>query len=241
MRIDSLSGGADEIITPSTVYSYSIPAYNSSSPSASGYDATGNIISFNDSVMGSWSYQYDSLNRVVNGHELSSGPTPGWSGCFAYDAWGNRTGEAYSATGCGDSPAPTVQAQYNTANRITETDLMPTGYVYDAAGNATNDGVNQYAYDNEERICAVHDVNTGTVTGYIYDADGNDVAQGSLTSFSCEMATNGFSLTASYALGKVVSAFDGSNNWQYSNVYAEGKLLGVYINSPSELNFVLTD
>ena len=38
-------------------------------------------------------------------------------------------------------------------------------------------------------------------TGYVYDAAGTRVAKGSLTSFSCNFATNGFTPTASYVLG----------------------------------------
>jgi hypothetical protein len=144
--------------------------------------------------MGSWKYRYDNLNRVTSGM-ASGGPYPGYSDCFAYDPWGNRTGEAFSTTACGSSPAPTTWANYNANNRITGTGLMPAGYTYDAAGNVLNDGVNQYLYDNEERICAVFDPTSGAMTGYIYDANGDRVAKGALTAFNCNMASNGFSLT----------------------------------------------
>jgi RHS repeat-associated protein len=208
---------------------------------SSGYDADGNVVSFNDSVMGSWTYGYDNLNRVTSG-VASSGPYPGYSDCFAYDAWGNRTGEAFSTTGCGSSPTPTTWANYSASNRITSTGLMPAGYSYDAAGNVTNDGVNQYLYDNEERVCAVYDPTSGAMTGYIYDANGDRIAKGTLTSFNCT-SSNGFSLNTSYILDKdgyEVSVFNGST-WDYSNIYAAGKLLATYTNAPSEVDFPLTD
>lgn len=104
--------------------------------------------------MGSWKYGYDNLNRVTSG-VTSSGPYPGYSDCFAYDPWGNRTGEAFSTTTCGSSPTPTTWANYNANNQITGTGLMPAGYGYDAAGNVLNCGVNQYLYDNEERVCTL--------------------------------------------------------------------------------------
>jgi RHS repeat-associated protein len=238
----NLAGGTNGSSSPSTIYSYSIAPYSKSSPSSSGYDANGNVISFTDSVMGAWSYQYDSLNRVVGGANASGGPNPRYSDCFGYDNWGNRTNEAYSATACGSSPAPTTWATYSTANRITGTGLMPAGFTYDAAGNVLDDGANEYAYDNEERVCAAQSLTTGIIAGYIYDASGTRVAKGTIASLSC--ALTGFTLTASYALGpngEEVSEFNSSNTWQYSNVYAGDKLFATYLNSPSEVDFTLYD
>lgn len=144
--------------------------------SSSGYDANGNVISFTDSLMGQWSYQCDSLNRVVTRVDTSGGPRAGYSDCFAYDNWGNRTGEADSATACSSSPTATTWVNYSTANQITGTGLMPAGYSYDAAANVLNDGVNEYLYDNEERVCTVQSLVTGGLTGYVYDAAGDRVA-----------------------------------------------------------------
>jgi RHS repeat-associated protein len=238
----SLTGGTNGSSSATTVYSYSIPAYTGSTPA--GYDANGNIVGLMDSVMGSWKYQYDSLNRVTGGANSGGGPNPGYSDCFAYDNWGNRTLEAYTATACGSSPAPTTAATYNTNNQITATGKMVNGYIYDAAGNVLNDGMNSYAYDNEERICAVQSVFTGTITGYIYDATGSRVAKVTQNSLSCALTAGAYSLTASYALGpngEEFSEFNSTNVWQYSNVYADGKLFATYLNSPSEIDFTLYD
>jgi hypothetical protein len=47
---------------------------------------------------------------------------------------------------------------------------------YDADGNMTSDGINQYAYDAEDRLCAVQ--STQGIVGYLYDAMGNRVFKG---------------------------------------------------------------
>src|SRR5580658_6359240 len=112
----------------------------------------------------------------------------------------------------------------------------------DAAGDVLYDGANYYSYDAEGRICAVQNYpqSGGTVaTGYIYDAEGTRVAKGSVTpsqSFPpqpipCDPTTNGFQITANYVLGpggEELSMLDGNNNWQRTNVYAAGKLMGTY-------------
>jgi YD repeat-containing protein len=80
-------------------------------------------------------------------------------------------------------------------------------FSYDAAGDVTNDGANQYIYDAEGRLCAVNTRNNPQSSnpayiGYIYDAAGIRVAKGTLSSFSCNFATNGFAATTSWALGQ---------------------------------------
>ncbi len=48
---------------------------------------------------------------------------------------------------------------------------------YDTTGNLRFDGINQMAYDAEDRVCAAYNTVIGTVTQYIYDAEGNRVAK----------------------------------------------------------------
>lgn len=93
----------------------------------------------------------------------------------------------------------------------------------------TQDDQNQYLYDAEGRICAVHDFLNGQMMGYLYDADGNRVGKGTITSFSCNTATNGFSLTS----GEVLS-LDGQQLTEYgtsvaqplhTNVWVAGQLM----------------
>ena len=119
------------------------------------------------------------------------------------------------------------------------------------AGDMTADGANQYAYDDEGRVCAVQQSISGLMiyTGYLYNAEGHRVAKGSLTSFSCNMEpdsnglpTNGFAPMTESVLGQggeQVTELDGLGNWQHSNVYASGRLLATYdANGP---HFQLSD
>ncbi|MHB1938944.1 MAG: RHS repeat-associated core domain-containing protein [Acidobacteriaceae bacterium] len=116
------------------------------------------------------------------------------------------------------------------------------GFQYDGAGNVLNDNANAYLYDAEGRLCAVEDLTTGAMTGYLYDAEGNRVGKGTIASFSCDAATNGFHITSSYVLGlggEQFAELDGGGNWVHTNVFAEGKLLATY--AGADTYFALTD
>jgi RHS repeat-associated protein len=106
----------------------------------------------------------------------------------------------------------------------------------------TTVGQTYYFYDGEGRVCAVQSYPfTGGVAayGYLYDAEGTRVAKGSITPspnlaaqpLSCDPAANGFQITQNYVLGpsgEELTMLDGNNNWQRTNVYAAGKLIGTY-------------
>jgi hypothetical protein len=95
------------------------------------------------------------------------------------------------------------------------------------------------------------------VTGYLYDADGTRVSKGSITGWSCNPATSGFTATNDYILGPggeqvtevgvggaaSSNSTDGTNTtgltWQHTNVWAGGKLLATYDNDG--LHFYLDD
>jgi hypothetical protein len=93
-----------------------------------------------------------------------------------------------------------------------------------------NDGVNQYLYDGEGRICAV--ANGSALIGYIYNAEGQRVAMGTISAWSCDPAVNGFRATNEYVLGlsgeQVTEMAVAGNTmaWQHTNVYAAGSLNG---------------
>jgi hypothetical protein len=86
----SLTGGAGSGGGQTAVYSYTI-----------GYDAAGNVTSASDintsggSVMGTWTYAYDTLNRLTAGHNTATTAASiqyaNMYGCWAYDSFGNRT------------------------------------------------------------------------------------------------------------------------------------------------------
>jgi len=81
-----------------------------------------------------------------------------------------------------------------------------------------------------------------TMTGYLYDANGARIAKGTITTMSCDPTANGFQITENYVLGpsgEELSMLDGNNNWQRTNVYAGGKLIGTY--DTSGLHFQIED
>jgi RHS repeat-associated protein len=248
-----MSGGADAGTSTGTLYSYSIP-------SSGGYATNGNLLSFTDSVIGSWNFNvtdsngnagYDPLNRLTAGY-ASSGLYAGQYTCWTYDAFGNRLTEAISSTACNASPISTSWALYNgtingTANN--QMSSMSTNVAqgtdgYDVAGNVTYDGNNIYVYDIQGRLCAVQTGgNGGSVTGYLYNADGQRVAKGAMSSLSCPTTAASFSLVISQYLlgqgGEQVTELDGTGAWVHTNVWAGGRLLSTY--QGSELYYALTD
>jgi RHS repeat-associated protein len=209
------------------------------------YDPVGNLISYNDFVMGNWSDSYDSLNRLVSAKETAAPPLPepspytGDSLCWGYDPFGNRTAQSIQSAACPTLPTqPGQTAFYNSANRS-------TSLQYDNSGDVDFDPAtaNQYLYDAEGRICAVATTpipSMTVLTGYIYDAGGTRVAKGTISSWSCNPAVNGFKTVNDYVLGlggeqvteMGVDTTAGSGTttlaWQHTNVFAGGKLLGTY-------------
>ena len=81
-----MNGGINQ---SSAIYSYVMPL-------AGGYDANGNLLTAVDSVMGQWTYSYDSLNRLTGAQAPVSQPTnisnyfAGIASGWSYDAFGNR-------------------------------------------------------------------------------------------------------------------------------------------------------
>jgi RHS repeat-associated protein len=238
--------------SPQTFYSYCIPDISNNycsslgySGTAPGYDGVGNLKNSIDSVTGSWSFSYDTLNRLTTAQNTSTTSTSAqyannW-GCWVYDAFGNRLSQSMSTTACGSSPPLTSWTQYNgTVNGTNNNQMSATNQNgnqangYDASGDVTNDGTNQYLYDGEGRICAVRSEpmpNNYTMTQYIYDAEGARVAKGAIATWSCDTTTNGFTPTASYILGlsnEQLTETDGQGQWQHTNVYAAGTIIATY-------------
>jgi len=206
---------------PVGIYSYGI----------SPYAANGNVSAYSDSVNGSWSnIGYDGLNRLTSATYNALG-APTQYLCWNYDSFGNRKGQTISNSSCDpSSPGP---VQYNANNQV-------QGLGYDASGNVTYDGTNQYLYDAEGRVCAVQGPN-GTMQ-YIYDAEGRRVAKGYISSFSCDNTNNGFTESAGYVLGpngEQITEVNGQGDWVHTNVFANGELIATY--DPSGLQFHLSD
>ncbi|MBT9331498.1 RHS repeat-associated core domain-containing protein [Paracidobacterium acidisoli] len=251
----NLSGGSDGTPSQSMVYNYVITPANG----PSGYAPNGNLVSYTDYVMGTWNFGYDTLNRLTIASTNSTN-SPYSNYTWVYDSFGNRLNQYGSSqplqanpnTTCSNQAVPSgvlsnVYTCPNGLNQIASTNArtIPATPSYDAAGDMQGDGENQYLYDGEGRVCAVAapSISGGTSwTGYLYDADGNRVAKGTITQWSCNMATNGFTLTASYVLdqsGNQMTEQDGQGNWVHTNVYANGSLIATYNNQG--LHFRLTD
>jgi RHS repeat-associated protein len=134
-------------------------------------------------------------------------------------------------------------------NRFSNTQQAMGGVSYDGAGNILNDGVNQYLYDGEGRICAVSAADAEgepVLTGYLYNAEGERVSKGSITAWSCDPGVNGFKPLSDYVVGlsgEQVTEMginpSGTMAWQHTNVYALGKMIATYDNDG--LHFYLND
>ena len=239
-------------LTPTTIYSYSITQPDGST---SGYAANGNVLAYIDSVNGTWSnIGYDSLNRLTAAQQAPVGASPQYF-CWAYDSFGNRTLQASSPaafqTGSPNCQAPsgvtatTYIEGYDTSNHLTSTPF--SNPASDASGNLLSDDMNQYLYDGDGRVCAVKSPpfiagEPSSLTQYVYDADGTRVAKGMIATFSCDITSNGFTLTNSYALdqeGHQVTETDGNGQWMHTNVYAGGMMLATYDNNGT--HFHITD
>jgi RHS repeat-associated protein len=190
----------------------------------SSYAPNGDVLSMTDSVMGTWSYNYDDFNRLTSGSAtagVDNGLTLGWT----YDRYGNRW--AQNATGSGNASAVQPQLSFSGNNNHVD------GWSYDAAGNLLNDGRNSYQYDAEGRIIKLN----GALT-YLYDAEGRRAAKYS-----------GGTISASYLFdlgGNQVTELNASGTWMHSNVWAAGgRLLATYEGPgephPNTYHFHLTD
>jgi RHS repeat-associated protein len=209
-----------------------------------------------------WSFTYDTLNRLATANATWPDSSQQYA-CWNYDDFGNRVQQEMSSaaftSGSGGPTACTAQsgatlatnlATYSASNQIVSTNArgVSVSPMYDAAGDMSYDGTNQYLYDAEGRVCAVQSTSMPgmtSMTGYLYDADGARVAKGTITSMSCDPSANGFQFTENYVLGPgdeeltIFSVASGVANWQRTNVYAAGILLATY--DAAGLHFHLTD
>ena len=233
---DFNSGGA-------SVYNFCIPSASNPNCTSSnaGFTANGNLAKVIDSVMGTWTYQYDTLDRVTSSG-ASGGPYNADTGCWVYDPFGNRTSESMSTTACSGNPAQLSWATYTTSNTNRADTTSRGGNSVDLAGNIIYDGLYKYLYDGEGRVCAAQNTVSGTMTGYIYDSAGTRVGRGTITSLSCAKSSNGFTPTAGFVTGfggEQLTETNGSTGWTHTNVFAGGTLLASY--HDSDIYFAFND
>ena len=185
--------------------------------------------SLNRSFIQGW--EITNLNRVVTG-TASAGYYSGAQMSWSYDPFGNRKSESVSGTATVPMPSTSTASYTATSNQVSSVN-NGAGLVYDASGDVTQDPLNSYLYDAEGRLCAAKTAGP-SLTGYVYDASGTRVAKGSLTSFSCNFAANGFTPTTSWVLGpggEQVTEYavsGGTSNWVHTNAFSGGKIQATY-------------
>jgi RHS repeat-associated protein len=111
-------------------------------------------------------FTYDNLGRLVTSNQTSNGSSA--QRRFAYDRWGNRTGVWDATSGGTQIQSITLQGSGGIpTNQIASVTAGSTvNYLYDPAGNVTNDGVHTYTYDSENRLVSV---DGGSTASYAYD------------------------------------------------------------------------
>jgi len=222
------------------LYSYAVPN--------GGYAPNGNLMNYSDLNTGTWSMQYDSLNRLRSASS-TAGTYNGANIQWQYDSFGNRKAQTISGSSV-DLPLTTTTQTMEYAdgtNRITSSSIPGVdSSAFDVSGNLHSDGLNNISYDAEGHVCAVQNMD-GTVTQYLYNAEGQRVAKGHPTSGAMTCPTPGdFVPTEKYILGlsgEQITQVDGSNVWQHSNVYANGQPIATYDQQGSQqlLHFQASD
>ncbi len=250
-----------------TVYSYSLSNYDSVGNVTSFNDAT--YPGSGPGIMGAWSMSafsgsgngYDSLYRL-SAAKVTWPDGTAQSLCWDYDAFGNRLHQELVSGASGFTNGTGSSCQAASGATLLSLDASPVNgnnqindglHQYDpsGAGNLIQDETtgNTYLYDAEGRVCAVESTPAPgftTMTGYLYDADGDRVAKGTISTMSCNPATNGFQFAEDYVLGpsgEELSILNGSGTWQRTNVYASGGLIGTYdlVSGQPALHFHLED
>jgi RHS repeat-associated protein len=139
-----------------------------------GYDAAGRrqaMTSLTGSPVASVAYGYDPVGRLQSlGHDLA-GPASDQSYDFTYNpasqiATRMQSNQAYASTSAVNGARPYVANGLNQYGQV-----GPNGYTYDKNGNLTNDGVNSYVYDAENRLVSRSTGGAATVS-LAYDPNG---------------------------------------------------------------------
>jgi RHS repeat-associated protein len=203
-------------------------------------------------------YAYDALNRLTNVTNVCNGQTIS-SFNYTLNSDGKRasvsdnTGTASYQFNAADwltqesGPYGTFAYTYdNVGNRLTKSvngqlvqsatydaDDRNTAYTYDAAGNVLNDGVNLYAYDDENHLIASGPEGSASPTAtYVYNSDGLRVQQ-----MDGETIDN-YVVDSTLGYGNVVEERDGNNNLTAHYIYGDDLLR---MDRSSGLNYFLFD
>ena len=169
---------SDTLTTKGSTTLYSVRLSNANGQctaiSWNGYAGDGNVVESQDSINGTWTYQYDDMNRLISATQAAGADPLGSSGgtvSWTYDRFGNRWSQAVT----GQTPQ-----SYTFMHNGVALDHRMEQYrsSYDPAGNLTWDppAGNYLTYDDENRVIKV-----GTTAGasniaqYWYDAEGQRI------------------------------------------------------------------
>jgi RHS repeat-associated protein len=168
----------------------------------------GKITSQTDNLSGETiSYQYDSLNRLIQGSAST------WSQTYSYDGFGNLTNRVGTGAALGTNPTPADPA----TNRL-------TGASYDANGNMLSFG---NAYDVENRLSQA---NSGAAQ-YFYDGKNKRIWQGTFTNCSGDWCLTSDQVSMFGIDGKLIGTYTPSGGTSLTfastaqRVYFAGKLI----------------
>jgi RHS repeat-associated protein len=116
----------------------------------------GNIQTITDNLSSgrTQTFAYDKMNRLTSAGTTATTGSDAWSQTYAFDPWGNIK--------------QTGSFSFNAINFDANNRILATSYLYDSAGNLTNDSFHTYAYDAEGRMKTVDT----TAATYTYSADG---------------------------------------------------------------------
>lgn len=111
---------------PGALFAQTAPIYSYSVPQQGGYDPSGNVMNYTDSVTGTWSMSYDGLSRLQSA-TATAGPYSSAVISWQYDSFGNRLNQ--NLVGTPSSTVPTPWATYDGSNRMSTNQLAPAAGV----------------------------------------------------------------------------------------------------------------
>ena len=189
-----------------------------------GYNANDDITGITDSISASntQTLGYDNLNRLTS---AVSGTGGYGSLTYAYDADGNRT-SLVNGAGTATYTLDTLSNQLQSISGATT-----ATYSYNTIGTLDDDGINQYAYADTERLDTVTNISTSaTVATYVYNALGQRTGKTTSAGTSLFVYDEG---------GNLLGEYDGSGNLVQEHIWLNNRPIGV-INSTA-LYYVQTD
>lgn len=159
--------------------------------------------SYSSSSTQNISYTYDGMYRVKDA--TYSGSVVNNIYAYQYDKMGNRTQE--SVTENGGTPTVTTYG-YTDFGQIATINSLPSGFVYNSAGNLVDDTIYEYKYDAANRLTDMTSAND--TYDFTYNGDGDRTSQ-------TENGTNtiDYLLDVNSPLTQVLGEFDANSDTWY--------------------------